>query len=226
MNSVALEERVEGLEAQCRLARGLAIAALTACGIALLLVARQREPIVKTQSNVRVEAKQFAVTDSDGVRRAVLEADSLGPSLALLDPSGKKRVELAVQDILGTAQPIVALSDSEGNRRVVLSLSPDSAVLELSPKDHGPTASLTAASGMRSAFSLTSPEGQGRWPAGIRMILDEGGMPSMTLTDSVGFETEIGGVQLTSQRTGEARQGSAASLVLLDKTGKAIWSAP
>ena len=49
---------------------------------------------------------------------------------------------------------------------------------------------------------------------------------ALSVTDSYGFKTVIGKVGLAIPSTGESRESSAASLVLFDKDGKVIWSAP
>lgn len=50
--------------------------------------------------------------------------------------------------------------------------------------------------------------------------------PAMSLHDGQGFSTTIGASQPKAQTGGEARQTSAASVILLDKSGKIIWKAP
>jgi hypothetical protein len=50
--------------------------------------------------------------------------------------------------------------------------------------------------------------------------------PAMTLQDGKGFSTILGAAQRRAQAGGEARQSSAASVILLDKSGKIIWKAP
>jgi hypothetical protein len=50
--------------------------------------------------------------------------------------------------------------------------------------------------------------------------------PSLHLTDAQGFQTAVGSVSLTTPSTGLSSRTSAASVVLFDKSGKSIWSAP
>ena len=47
-----------------------------------------------------------------------------------------------------------------------------------------------------------------------------------SLTDGKDYETDIGNTDLLSPRTGVARSTSAASVVLLGKDKKVLWSAP
>jgi hypothetical protein len=54
---------------------------------------------------------------------------------------------------------------------------------------------------------------------------DESG-PSIGMSDDAGFETDLGSAELVSPKTGEKHRTSAASLVLLGKDGKVLWSAP
>jgi hypothetical protein len=50
--------------------------------------------------------------------------------------------------------------------------------------------------------------------------------PSIEITDQKGFRSTLGNVKLTVERSGEDRFTSASSLVMFDKNGKVIWSAP
>lgn len=61
--------------------------------------------------------------------------------------------------------------------------------------------------------------------ARVQLRADKEGS-SLRLRDSEGFETLIGGGELRFPKTGEKRIKSAASLLLVDKDGKVLWSAP
>ena len=50
--------------------------------------------------------------------------------------------------------------------------------------------------------------------------------PAITLQDGNGFSAIVGTAQLKTPPGGEAKQSSAASIILLDKSGKLIWKAP
>ena len=52
------------------------------------------------------------------------------------------------------------------------------------------------------------------------------GGPVLVLDDASGFATEIGVTDLVTPATGETHETSAASVVLLGKDKKVLWSAP
>ena len=50
--------------------------------------------------------------------------------------------------------------------------------------------------------------------------------PSLTLSDAQGFRAIIGSASLNTPTTGASTKTSAASVILFDKEGKSVWSAP
>jgi hypothetical protein len=50
--------------------------------------------------------------------------------------------------------------------------------------------------------------------------------PNIEVTDAEGFQTQIGSVNLVAPRTGTTSKTSAASVTLLAKDGKILWSTP
>jgi len=50
--------------------------------------------------------------------------------------------------------------------------------------------------------------------------------PAMTVQDAKGFSTVLGAAQLKATPGADAKQSSAASVILLDRSGKIIWKAP
>jgi hypothetical protein len=65
----------------------------------------------------------------------------------------------------------------------------------------------------------------GPYRSGVLLTFDEG-RSVLSLRDSEGFESDLGGSSLVTTKTGETHERSAASLVLFDKDGKVLWSAP
>jgi len=57
-------------------------------------------------------------------------------------------------------------------------------------------------------------------------LVDESGGPNLTIEDNEGYSTVIGRSDLVLTKTGKKEETPAASLVLLDKGGKVLWSAP
>lgn len=74
----------------------------------------------------------------------------------------------------------------------------------------GPDQSISIGSG-KGAFEIAVPAS---------------GIPSLTLNDADGFETDIGGTNLVTPSTGEKYATSAASIVMFGKGKKVIWQAP
>jgi hypothetical protein len=50
--------------------------------------------------------------------------------------------------------------------------------------------------------------------------------PSLTLSDAQGFRTIVGTASLNTPTTGASTKTSAASVILFDKEGRSVWSAP
>lgn len=50
--------------------------------------------------------------------------------------------------------------------------------------------------------------------------------PALTVQDANGFSTVVGEAQLETPPGADAKQSSAASVILQDKSGKVIWKAP
>jgi len=57
-------------------------------------------------------------------------------------------------------------------------------------------------------------------------LLEESDTPTLSISDSKGFETIIGSTDLVTPSTGETHKTSAASVVLFDKDKNVIWQAP
>ena len=71
------------------------------------------------------------------------------------------------------------------------------------------------------AISMAGAAGNG----GADIAFSSSG-PAMTLQDAKGFSTILGAAQLKAAPEADAKQSSAASVILLDKSGKIIWRAP
>jgi hypothetical protein len=71
------------------------------------------------------------------------------------------------------------------------------------------------------AISMAGAHGDGR----ADIAVSTSG-PAMTVQDARGFSTVLGAAQLKAPPGAEAKQSSAASVILQDKSGKIIWKAP
>jgi hypothetical protein len=147
-----------------------------------------------------LEATAFILKDDTGMVRAKLFMDPVGngPSLSLYDSNGARRV-LIFQGSKSDAEGLILYNYPPaqiGDAQVLV--TPDGASLNLLSARHG-------------AVSLATNSLAG---------------PGLEIVDGKGFTAEIGVGELDVPATGEKRTTSAASIILHDKNGKVIWSAP
>jgi hypothetical protein len=199
----SIRERLEKLERQNRWLKrtGLAVLLLTA---AVLLMGQARP-------SHTVTATKFVLLDSQGRTRAILQTDSTGATLTFLDSMGRKRMVLA-----GGTGPV-------GNTYAYLELGEDAATEQ---------GVLTTAGGHGGVTLSDGGLVMGVFPpsekAGSVMLSGPGGVegPDLEITDSQGYQANMGVTDLITPSTGETHRTSAASVVLFGKGGKVLWSAP
>ncbi len=195
-----IRERLEKLERQnCWFKR---------TGVAALLLAAAVVVMGQARPSRTVTADKFVLVDSQGRTRAVLQADSIRATLTFMDGVGRKRTVLSG----GTG--------TTGHAFAHLELGEAAA---------------------RGGFVLGTPGGEvtlsdgglvmGAYPpnreAGSVLLQAPGPFgPDLELTDSQGYTANIGITRLVTPATGETHRTSAASVVLLGKGGKVLWSAP
>jgi hypothetical protein len=143
-----------------------------------------------------VEAQGFILKDANGHVRAELGLTGSSPSLKFKDENGSALVTLALNSDAPSG-PMLLLSDPQHHASVALS------VLEHA----GPQFSLT---GERADIQLR----MGVAPDGT----------TLELSDKDGFTTSIGNGVVP--KSGQAKQTSAASIVLYGKQRKVLWSVP
>jgi hypothetical protein len=206
----ALLSRVEQLEKQNRRLKQGALAFVLAIASVGLMAQTKQKPATSTSSQkpkprtaapaptgpTAVEAQAFILKDSNGHVRAELGLTGSTPSLKLKDESGSALVTLALNSD-APGGPMLLLSDPQHHASVALS------VLEHA----GPQLALT---GERADIQLhmgVAPEGT-----------------TLELSDKDGFTTSIGSGVVA--KNGQAKQTSAASIVLYGKQRKVLWSVP
>jgi hypothetical protein len=242
-------DRLERLERQNRMLKTAGVLALGAVS-ALVLMAQ-----VKPASRV-VEAGEFILRDPEGRMRAHLSISQGAPVLDLLDVTGKTVVELTSAKPgpslrLGAPKqsPLILLSVSEDGPNVIVVMSKNGSQGVLSVEDDsGPILNLHKTSTVNTSLStdrLTLINGESNAALSVGDVGDVLGpilqllrktptgkvwlhanAASLALTDSDGYQTEIGSTELKSTLTGESHKTSAASLVMLGKDDKVIWRAP
>jgi hypothetical protein len=208
----ALLSRVERLEKQNRRLKQGALAFVLAIASVGLMAQTKQKPPTSTSSQkpkpraaapasaptgpTAVEAQAFILKDSNGHVRAELGLTGSSPSLKFKDESGSALVTLALNSD-APGGPMLLLSDPQHHASVALS------VLEHA----GPQLALT---GERADIQLhmgVAPEGT-----------------TLELSDKDGFTTSIGSGVVA--KNGQAKQTSAASIVLYGKQRRVLWSVP
>ena len=202
----ALLSRVEQLEKQNRKLKRAALAFLLALmSLGLMAQTRQspqgssqrrRAPAPAPTGPTAVEAQSFLVKDSNGHVRAELGLTGSTPSLKFKDESGSTLVTLALNSD-APGGPLLLLSDPQHHSSVALS------VLEHA----GPQLSLTGERADIQLHMAVAPDGT-----------------TLELSDKDGFTTSIGSGVVA--KNGQAKQTSAASIVLYGKQRKVLWSVP
>jgi len=207
-------QRLEKLERQNRRMKLAGLGALIIAG-AILLMGQTSGPRALSE----VKANSFLLVDGSGRTRAVLHMmEHGGPGLALYDENGKAR---AVLGVVSDGTPVFGLYGANGNMRATLTAFSDGSKLDLFDANGKTRAGLAVASAGSATLSLF--DANEKPMASLVEILDGS---ELALTDANGFETDIGITDLITQMTGETHKTSAASIVLLGKDKKVLWSAP
>ena len=144
-----------------------------------------------------IEAESFTLKDANGRVRADLSMSGTGPSLKLRDQSGTPLVTLSLNDS-APAGPLVLLSD---------------------PRHHAGL-SMSVLEGAGSQLSLTGERADIQAHIGVT---PDG--TTLALSDQDGFSANIGN-GLQPAKGGQVKKTSAASITLLNKERKVLWSAP
>jgi|HubBroStandDraft_5_1064220.scaffolds.fasta_scaffold219024_2 hypothetical protein len=209
-----LLSRLESIERENRRLKQIGLVAIVLSTLMLLM--GQAHP-----ANQTVEAEKFILKDSNGIIRARLQLEPGDkPTLSLLDASGFPLVSLGAGK-----SPFLSLCQGKCESQVQIGAFHDDVFgLALYGKDRGPMHGLRASVGMVNGvpgFDLFSED------ATEHALLDlQTTGPKFELGDTQGFSTVIGDSELELPRTGERRATSAASILLIGKDGKALWSAP
>ena len=168
-----------------------------------------------------IEAREFVVVDGAGNTRASLSANKQGGRLRLyLKDSG---FLVDANDSRGVGNHIELGSDLSGQG---MSLA------FYGPRKEQKSGSLAALLNYNPEVYLSLRDSEvGLWlespgkKGSVKLRASNEGI-SLTLKDSNGFSSVIGMTPLVTPTTGETHKTSAASLVMFDKDGNAIWRAP
>ena len=242
-----LAQRLERVERQNRNLRILATSFLFLIGVACIAGK------VSSHGEV-VEASQFLLRDGKGNVRAELMTEAAGPlglggnpKLVLYDEKRMVRASLLLDS---NNSPALILSDGEGRVRAAFEMehggSPHLTLFHKGPKKSFDLSQEEDGSGgmvfydqegVWRADVIIDPDGKGRLEfadksgteratlSAAKLWLD-GDSPSVSLARDTKLRSVLGATALTTSRTGDVTQRSPSSLVLFDKDGKVIWSAP
>jgi hypothetical protein len=214
--------KVEAVERENRKLKRMILSAVVVAGAVLLM--GQARP------NRTIEAEKFVLKDANGKIRARLEMESDSPTLALLDGNGFPAVSL-----LGGDSPFLTICADPTHDSIAIvgcdqqvqigRFSKEQFGIALYGKDEGgPLHGILAGLGVHAGVPALDLWGRGA-SEHASLNLDAPG-PSLDLSDKQGFMATIGSTDLGTPRAGEIHKTSAASIVLLDKGGNVLWSAP
>jgi hypothetical protein len=200
--------RIERLELQNRILKRGALAVLvgvTSIGLMAQAPKKSTRPATPKPAPApaeavlpkNIEAESFVLKDTNGKVRAELSMSGTGPSFKLRDQNGTALVTLSLNDDK-PAGPYLLLSDPQ--QKAGMSIS----ILE----GAGSQLTMTGERADIQAHIGVAPDGT-----------------SMTLSDQDGFSTSIGnGIQPT--KGSQVKKTSAASITLMNKDRKVLWTTP
>lgn len=243
-NSSGILERVAALERENRRMKRAGFAGLLVA--ACLLLMGQARP------RGTVEASEFILRDANGAKTARLYNS---PNGALLDFLGSGDDVLASFGSLQRVGGQIFLkarsgessflyptglqfSDTNSHERISMHAENDGANLRLSDANGVPHVTIKTVS--HAAFIQLSGADPAQVVgmatiAGPALGMSDGKAfctlhilpkPGLVVHDAQGFEADLGGMSLQTKTGGEQSVTSAASLLLLGKDGKVLWSAP
>jgi len=201
----SIESRLERLETQNRRLKRGALACLIVISSFVFMGQAKRKttrpptppPAPAFTMPENIEAQSFILKDTSGRVRAELAMSGTGPSLKLRDQSGTPLISISLNDD-SPAGPFLLLSDPQHTAGLSISIL----------QGAGSQLTLTGERADIQAHLGVTPDGT-----------------SFALSDKDGFSTNIGsGIQ--PAKGGQIKKTSAASVTLLNKDRKLLWSAP
>jgi hypothetical protein len=165
----------------------------------------------------------LAFFDTDGKARVLLETSTHGDSiLAFNDKTGNSQTVLKTYSKDTDEASSLAFFDKNVTIRTVIGFS----------TNIGPVFQLTDEN-QKASISMGMPDGspifdlydKNQKPR-ASLALKADGEPSLSLSDENRPRAVLGNTELETPRTGTVEKRAASSLVLFDKDGKVLWSAP
>jgi len=186
------------------------------------VISAEKFQIVDKNNTVRavIDPERIALFDRDGKIRFSLDTDVYGdPHMSLRDKDGTIRLMLGL-DL--DAKPYLGLADEDGEADIKLEVGERGSFLYLSGKDPRNGVALgTDVQGTH--LSLADKEGRSR----LWLTVDSNGEPSFNLFDQTGkLRAVLVSTELKDVKSGARDDLCASSVVLFNKSQKAIWGAP
>jgi hypothetical protein len=186
------------------------------------VICAEKFQVVDKNGTVRavIDLQRIALFDKDGKIRFSLDTDIYGdPHMCLRDKDGTLRLMMGL-DL--DARPYLGLADEDGEADIKLEVGDRGSFLYLSGKDPRNGAALgTDVQGTH--LALSDKEGRSR----LWLNVDTTGEPSFNLFDQAGkLRAVLGSGELKDAQLAEREKLCASSMVLSNKSEKAIWGAP
>jgi len=209
-------ERLERVERENRRLKKAGVAALALIAAVVLMGQATPRKLPKV-----VEADEFLLRDGKGNVRAMLGFREGAPLLSFYDEEQTLRIGLGFTT---DGLPTVTILSKSGNIRSSLTvLANDTTALHLYDRAEKPRAVLAVEADGTPSFSLFGKEKDGSVILGV----DSGGVSGLTLSDRGGITRAVlGSISLETGGTGVIEKRPESSLVLFDRDGKLVWSAP
>jgi len=192
-------ERLEKLERQNRTLKRLA-------SVVMLLVAALFT-MGQTRPNRTLEAEEFVLRDEAGKKWAALELNDVEPTNI-----GNARLP-------GGKAPTLIFFGDKGETRALLGATPSSSRLLLFDYAGNPRVALGNLGQNLPSLELNSDG------TSAQLLVSMDG-PYLKLEDQEGFASMLGTSSSVDARSGVSHRRPAASLVLVGKNQKVLWSAP
>ena len=211
-----LAQRLDRVEVENRRLKRAGVGALAV--IAAVVLMGQATP---PKAPKVVEADEFLLRDAKGNVRAMLGFRGGAPLLSFYDEEQTLRIGLGFTT---DGLPTVTILSKSGNIRSSLTvLANDTTALHLYDRTEKAHAVLAVEADGTPSFSLFGKDKEGTVILGV----DSGGVSGLTLSDKSGITRAVlGSISLETEGTGVIEKRPESSLVLFDKAGKVLWSAP
>ncbi len=253
---IAIKQRLEKVERENSRLKRAAMALLFIAACVLMMGQSSSKKTLTAERFILIDGagKHRAVLEFDQDQPRLVFNDleektrmRLGIIVRSAEPEGGLSDELRkalAEDRRRNAVPGLVIADHEANDVLTLGVYgghpnlsmqlPSKQEAALWIGDRGPTLKLNDGKrGIMATAWKDSDEGLSKGPA-IRVM---SGVPlfepdtvievgSIRLSDADGFRTHVGVTTIVAPQTGEKRMRPAASLVLIDKNDKVLWSAP